>query len=207
MIRGGLRSRLIIDSVRFAVISTLQQRGWFDPTIFDSPPGVRRHQPLSYISRPVEWSKPVTSNSVAITAEDIYDEPIGFGRDEVEDRFEIYVDVFAQDDPLGWQVAYDIRDSLMGKNPELGSLGPQIDVYDFRQPTPAPFTTVDIAEIRVDRSEGEAREWHRHWFMVYFAVEDDYSDEYTNEFSQPSPWTATQQNAWAYIQEVEQKVP
>lgn len=214
MIRGGLRSRLVIDSVRFAVISTLQQLGWFDPTIYDNPPGVRRHQPFRYISRPVDWSEDILPNAIAISAEDISDDDLGLGG-EVEDRIELYVDLFAQDDALGWQVIYDLRDSLLGKNPELGTLGPQIDVYDFRQPTPAPFTTVDVDTVRVDRSQNEARQWQRHWFMLRIIVEDDYDDEQTPRFGlhrfahsrRSSTWDATDAAAWDRISDVEQPVP
>lgn len=202
MIRGGLRSRLIIDSVRLAVLSTVQQGGWFDPTVHDTPPGSRRHQPFRYIPRPVDWSEDIHPNAIAISPEDTSDEPFGFGG-EVQDANEVYVDLFAQDDSLGWQVAYDIRDSLLGK--VGGAVGPQLDVYDFRQPTPAPFTTVDIDLLDVDRAQGDARAWQRHWFMVHMILLDEYSDEYPESvLATTSTWTAIHQENWARIQEVEQ---
>jgi hypothetical protein len=211
MIRGGLRARLILDSVRFAVISTLQQGGWFDPTIHDTPPGTRRHEPFRYIPRPSDWAEDIRPNAIAVTPEDIADEPAGFGG-EVQDANEIYVDLFAQDDSLGWQVTFDIRDSLLGK--VHGGAGPQIDVYDFRQPTPAPFTTVDIDLVEVDRSQGEARSWQRHWFMMHLVLLDDYDDEPPAEPAlrssvrgegQPT-WTSAARTAWERIQEVERPV-
>lgn len=201
MIRGGLRSRLIIDSVRFAVVSTLQHAGWFDPTIYDTPPGNRRHEPFRYIPRPVDWAEDIRPNAIAISPEDIADEPFGFGG-EVQDTNEIYIDVFAQDDSLGWQVAFDIRDSLLGKTDRAA--GPQVDVYDFRQPTPAPFTTVDIDLVEVDRSQGEARAWQRHWFMLHLVLLDEYGDEYAEPVAAPGSWSAVQQQSWGHIQEVEQ---
>lgn len=206
MIRGGLRSRLIVDSVRTAVISTLQQLGWFDPTVFDVPAGVRRHQPFRYIARPADWSSNILPNAVAISADDITGDDAAFGGD-VEDTFEIYIDVFAEDDAVGWQVSYDIRDSLYGKNPELGMLGPQIDVYDFRLATPASFTTVDIEEIRVDRSQGEAREWQRHWFMLRLSLIDEHNDEAGVTVRELQPWDASRALASQRIHEVEQHVP
>lgn len=203
MIRGGLRSRLILDSVRFAIIATLEYRGWFYPTVYDNPPGGRRHQPFRYISRPVDWSDDIRPNAIAISSEDISDDDLGFGG-EVEDILELYVDVFAEDDTLGWQVAYDIRDSLLGKH--AAAAGPQVDVYDFRQATPAPFTTVDVDLLEVDRSQGEARQWQRHWFMVHIVVLDDYDDE-ADLLPVATPWTAVEHQAWERIQEVEQRVP
>lgn len=212
MIRGGLRARLVTDSVRFAVIATMQQHGWFDATVHDTPPGLRRHQPFRYIPRPVDWAEDIRPNAISIASDDISDDELALGG-EVEDRHEIYIDVFAQDDSVGWQVVYDIRDSLLGKNSELGTLGPQIDVYDFRLPTPAPFTTVDVDTIRVDRSLGETREWQRHWYMVQVVVEDDYNDEAdpaTMEVLLLSPevlWTANHQICLERIQQVELHQP
>jgi hypothetical protein len=205
VIRGGLRSRLVLDSVRFAVLSTLQQLGWFDPTVHDTPPGIRQHRPFRYIPRPVEWTEAIEPNAIAISSDTISDDDLAFGG-EVEDALDLYVDLFVEDDQVGWHTCYDIRDSILGKSPELGNLGPQIDVYDFRQPTPAPFTVVDLEEIRVDRSQGDAREWQRHWFMVRITVLDDYNDE----AFQPAPqttWTPQDRTNWDRIQEVEQHVP
>lgn len=202
MIRGGLRTRLVLDSVRFAVTSAMQQQGWFDATVHDTPAGVRRHLPFRYVTRPLDWSQNIQPNAIAISPEDIADEPLALGG-EVEDASEIYIDVFAQDDSLGWQVSYDIRDSLLGK--VANSVGPQIDIYDFRQPTPAPFTTVDVDLIEVDQSQGEARVYQRYWFMLHLIVLDDYADEFptpASSLAQPT-WTTTDLQVWQRIQETE----
>lgn len=204
MIRGGLRSRLVLDSVRFAVISTLQREGWFDPTVYDTPPGLRRHQPFRYIARPVDWAEDIRPNAIAISSEDISDQPKGLGG-EIEDVFEVYIDIFAQDDAVGWQVAYDIRDSLHGKSD--APTGPEVDVYDFRMATPAPFTTVDLELIETDRSAGEARQWQRHWFMVHLVLADEYHDEYPDELPIARTWDSTAQLVRQRIHEVEQHVP
>jgi hypothetical protein len=202
VIRGGLRTRLVLDSVRFAVITALQQEGWFDPTVYDTPPGERRHRPFRYITRPVDWAQNIQPNAIAISPEDLADEPLAFGG-EVEDAMELYIDVFAQDDSLGWQASYDIRDSLLGKT--KNAVGPQIDIYDFRQPSPAPFTTVDVDLIEVDQSQGEARIWQRYWFMLHLIVLDDYADEFPSAPTTPASqaWTDTDLQIWQQIQEAE----
>jgi hypothetical protein len=199
MIRGGLRTRLVLDSARFAVILAMKQNGWFDPTVFDTPPGTRRHQPFRYITRPTDWMQKIQPNAIAISSEDIADEPLAFGG-EVEDSTEFYVDVFAQDDSLGWQVAYDIRDSLLGKS--ANAVGPQLDIYDFRQPTPAAFTTVDLDIIEVDHAQGDARTWQRHWFMIHVVLLDDYDDE-AGISLEPSLWQPTHQQVLQRIEEVD----
>lgn len=199
--RGGLRSRLIADSVRLTIIAGLGQLGWFDGTIYDNPPGPRRHRPLRYVPRPLNWDDPIYVNAIAISVDDLYDRPLGLGG-EVEDTSEMWVDVFGENDQLGWQLAMDTRDIVLGKYPALGRTGPVIDVYDLRQATPSPFTQVDVASVDVDRAEGEARQWQAHWFMVRIDLEDDYSDE-ANAVHTSTDWTEDYAGAWQRIQAIE----
>lgn len=201
MIRGGLRTRLIGDSTRIAVIAGLQDLGWFDATVYDTPPGARRHHPLRYIARPGDWQTPIAPNAIAISTEDIQDTPIGLGG-EVEDQLRIYIDVFAEDDQVGWHLTQDIRDLLFGKMTGLGRDGPVIDVYDLRLATPAPFTQVDIEDILVDRAVNQAREYQNHWFMLRVSLTDDYSDEF-NATHIATDWSDDLAPAWDLIQAVE----
>lgn len=196
--RGGLRSRLILDSVRATIVAGLEDLGWFDPTIHDSPPGSRQHQPLRYMTRPEMWDEAIIPNAFAISAERTSDEPQGLGGD-VEDRFELYVDLFAQNAEFGWHVAGDIRDILLGKT--AGRTGPVVDVYDFRQATPSPFTQVDIDRVVIDRADSRAREWQRYWFMVRIDIVDDYSDEF-DALHATTDWTDNLLSAWTRIQNI-----
>jgi hypothetical protein len=200
-VRGGLRSRLITDSARLTIIAGLDALGWFDGTVYDTPPGPRRHRPLRYITRPLDWHEPITPNALAISAEDIYDEPHGLGG-EVEDTIEMWADVLAENDALGWQLAGDIRDLLLGKYPGLGRVAPILDVYDLRHATPVAFTQVAIEELQIDRAESDARGWQAHWFMVRISLLDDYSDEF-DAVHTVTDWTPDFVPAWQRIQEIE----
>lgn len=199
--RGGLRSRLIADSVRLVILAGLGGLGWFDGTVYDSPPGPRRHRPLRYVPRPLNWDDSLYANAIAISTDDIYDNPLGLGGD-VEDTSEMWVDVFAESDQLGWQLAMDTRDVVLAKFPDLGRTAPVIDVYDLRQATPSPFTQVDVADVQVERAEGEARQWQAHWFMVRVDLEDDYSDEAGSVHS-TTDWSDDYAGAWERIQAIE----
>lgn len=201
MIRGGLRSRLIVDSVRVTIIAGLEQLGWFNPTIYDNPPGIRKHHPLRYIPKPVKWDDPIEPNGLTISSEYFSDDELALGG-EVEDRLEIYIDLFAQDDAFGTQVTADIRDILIGKFPDLGRAGPYLDIYDFRQPTPAAFTQVEVESVITDRALGEARGWQHHWFMIRLVVLDDYADEHDAVHS-VTDWSEDLRPAWQRIQAIE----
>jgi hypothetical protein len=120
VIRGGLRTRLIGDSLRLAVIAGLEVLGWFDPTIYDQPPGLRQHQPLRYVPRPSKWDVPIAPNCLAISTEDILEDEFGLG-DEVADSIRCYIDIFGEDDPVSWHLTQDIRDLLIGRIGATGS--------------------------------------------------------------------------------------
>jgi hypothetical protein len=191
--RGGRRARLLLDNTRIVIIGGLMAKGWFDAD--------RRHRPLHYIIRPQDWQQPIEPNSIAICAEDSWDDPQGLGGDVVDTR-ELYVDVYAESDPLGWHLAVDIRDILLGKLTETGRDGPVIDVYDLAQATPVPVTQVDVEDVTVDRTESVAREWQAHWFMVRIHLTDEYADEFdATEIT--STWIPQYADAWNLIRNIE----
>lgn len=197
-LRGGLRARLVLDSARVMVIACLDRLGWFAPTVHDNPPGSRRHFPVRYVSRPAHWDVPVEPNSFAVSSEDHRDDDLGLG-DEPEDTTRCYVDIYAQDDQLGLHLAFDVRDILAGKLPSIGRDVSRLDVYDLRQATPSPFTTVDIEAVRVDRAVPGTEPWQQHWFMVRFDLVDEYLDELTTE-TWLNQWAEDFAPAWARVQ-------
>lgn len=201
MIRGGLRTRLIGDSLRLAVIAGLEVLGWFDPTIYDQPPGLRQHQPLRYVPRPSKWDVPIAPNCLAISTEDILEDEFGLG-DEVADSIRCYIDIFGEDDPVSWHLTQDIRDLLIGRIGATGRHGPVLDIYDLRMPTPAPFTQIDIEEVFVDRARNEAREYQNHWFMIRVDLLDEYADEF-DATTASSAWNDSLVPAWQRIQAAE----
>lgn len=202
MIRGGLRTRLIADSTRIAVIAALSDLGWFDATVHDTPPGPRQHRPLRYVPRPLKWDESVEPNAIAISTEDMLSADYGLGG-EVEDNLRMYVDIFGQSDELGWQLAHDVRDILMGKMPTIGRYAPSIDVFDLRLATPAAFTQVDVEIPFIDRAESESRDWRNRWYMVRFDLNDEYYDEFGGINTDSSAWLDDYAAVWQQIQAIE----
>jgi hypothetical protein len=202
VIRGGLRTRFIVDSTRIAVIAALSELGWFEGTVHDSPPGPRRHWPLRYVPKPLKWDDQVEPNAIAISTDDTHSIRRGLGG-EVEDSMRIYVDLFVESDELGWHLAQDVRDLLIGKMANIGRDAPAIDIYDLRLATPAAFTQVDVERPFIDRAESESREWRNRWFMVRFELIDEYHDEYGEVDVDPAQWTDEFAPVWHQIQRIE----
>lgn len=202
MIRGGLRTRFIVDSARIAIIAALSDLGWFEETVYDTPPGSRRHRPVRYVPKPLKWDEMVEPNAIAISTDDTHSLRRGLGGD-VEDNIRAYVDIFAEGDELGWHLSQDVRDVLIGKMPDVGRSAPSIDVYDLRLATPAPFTQVDVERPLLDRAESESREWRNRWFMVRFDLIDEYYDEYGDVDLDETNWSEDYGRVWQQIQAIE----
>lgn len=168
-IAGGLRTRMISDSLRNMVVDGLTDLGWF------STP--RWHAPIHIIDRPNKWDDPVEFNSLVISLEDRDDIPGELGSNYTVDTWTVYIDFYAESDPLGMQVAGDIRDILRGKLPSIGRTDSSFDVYDYRMATPTSFATIQIMNVVDDRARNFPNAWQAHWFVVRADLEDDFMDE------------------------------
>jgi len=166
IIVGGLRSRLIFDSL-FAVLDDgLTALGWL------SPPVPRRNLPVSLVAEQQDVSHEVALNTVALSDENVSSTPWEMGSQLAEDTRNYYIDFFGESDAVAKHVIGDLRDLVMGKMPDIGPAGPVINVYDYRQ-SPAPFIFgVDVINVRVDRSHDTTHPWLRHWYSIQLQLLD-----------------------------------
>lgn len=165
-VEGGLRARLIRDSLEELVRSGLTARGWFDPG--------RRHSPIVFVPEPNDWDEPIEANSLAISGGDSIDDPLELGSTASEDRWTFYVDFYAEDESVGTDVSGDIRDLLRGQLPSIGRTNPVLPVLDFREATPTELFTCDIESVVLDRGRGFSQPWLRWWYTVRLDLVDEY---------------------------------
>jgi len=166
---GGLRSRLIFDSVYHTIKDGLKYLGWFD--------GGRRHAPIFFVAEPQETETEIPLNTVALSDENINSKPIELGSELAEHTRWFYVDMFAEDDAVGKHLIGDIKDILEGRMPSIGRSGPVVDIYDYRMATPQQVATCYVQNVQVDRAHGWNKPWLRHWYSVQFQLVDTYSSE------------------------------
>lgn len=166
---GGLRARLIRESVYREIKRALTDLGWFDPG--------RRHLPVTFIDEPVQNRDQVEFNTAALSDETQSEVPDELGSNLAEHRWTFYVDFYGESAPLGTHFIHDVRDILGGRFPSLDRTGPKVDVYDWTQATPSYLFYVDIEGLLVDRAQNWPSPRLANWYMCRFDVVDNYADE------------------------------
>lgn len=166
---GGLRVRLIQDNLFDMIQDSLDALGWFDSG--------RDHNPVEMVEEEPNWEEPITPNKISVLIESIDDFEAEMGSNLMEERHNVFVDIYAEDDATGMHLSNDIRDILRGKFPSIGRTVSRMDVYDKTLATPAQIFAVDIENSRWDRGRSFSESWLRHWFVVSCDLVDVYGDE------------------------------
>ncbi len=167
---GGLRTRLIFDSIYNMINDSLTSLGWFDAG--------REHLPVSFISEPLDHEAEVALNTLALSADNAVSFDIEMGSNYSEHRRVFFLDFYAESHSLGEHFAYDLRDLLEGRMPSIGRSAPIVAVYDYRtQPTPPQIATVHLDFVSVERANDFVKPWQKNWWSIAFTVTDYYGDE------------------------------
>lgn len=166
---GGIRTRMIRDSLRNLIVDSMTDLGWFGAN--------RRHLPIQVIDRPNKWDDPIELNSLVVSLEDRYGDHAELGSNMMLDTWTAYVDFYAESDDIGMEVSGDIRDILRGKMSSIGRTRGVLDCYDYREDPAIVFATLDIVNVFEDRARNFPNEWQAHWFVVRCDLEDEYMDE------------------------------
>lgn len=163
---GGLRVRLIHDSLAEALRSDLAGLGWFDAG--------RHHLPLTFEPAPRLWDEPITANIMVISINGADFELTELGSNLGLSSMQVRIDLYTENDSFGTDITNDIRDVLRGR---LGSAipGGRLPVYDYQQATPTVITYVGITDITISRNTALAqRDYARHTYQVECHLEDSY---------------------------------
>lgn len=166
---GGLRSRLIRDSLYSKLSQALGDLGWFDSG--------RHHLPVTLHVQPLDPTVEVTFNAIGITDGGTSSQDAELGTIFAEHINLIFIDVFAESDTLGLHLSRDIADIISGRIPSIGASRPTVDVYDYSQATPPLIFVCHSESVMVDKAHATRQPWHRFWYSVAFNLVDAYGDE------------------------------
>lgn len=165
---GGLRNRLIRDSVYTMLNDALEDLGWFDSG--------RQHAALTFTPKAV-YETGIELNTLSLTYDALTDDDIEIGSNYKEERWTFYLDFYAESDAVGLDLASDMRDVLRGKMPSIGRGSPHLVVYDWRLATPPELFRVEIEDVVMDVARNGAKPWQKYWYVVRFDILDCYGDE------------------------------
>lgn len=164
-VEGGLRVRLIRDSLEEFVRSALTDRNWFDPG--------RQHAPIRFISEPNDWNEPIEVNSLAVAGGDIVSTEWELGSQMTEDRWTYYIDFYGENEAIGLDVSGDIAAALRGQLPSIGRNDSSLPILDFRQSNPPVLFHCLIENVVIDRARDYPKPWLRYWYSVRCEIVDE----------------------------------
>lgn len=165
---GGLRARLLQDSLRLVLDNGLADLGWFNPN--------RTHKPLRFLPEPQDWDHPIAFNSMVVSTRSRSTEEIEVGSHFNQDTARVTVDIYAENDSLALDLANDIRDLIRGRLP-LGLINGTFSILDLRMATPTALGYARIGEVRMTRVAPQPTSPHSlYWFGVDVDVHDYYYD-------------------------------
>lgn len=167
---GGLRIRLLYDSLYNEIERALTALGWFDSG--------RRHLPINFIDEPIDESEEVSFNTLVLYAEDGDSLQEEMGSALAEHRRTFYLDFYAENTAVGEHMIFDLQAMLEGRMPSISRDTNYFTVYDYRQATPPAIATAEIGEdVIVDRAVVYNYPWQKNWFSCQFTVSDFYGTE------------------------------
>lgn len=156
---GGLRDRMILESIQRLIEAELTTLGWFNPG--------RAHSDITLKQGFPDEKENIPPNTIAFSNGD--GRKIGgeLGSGMTEWATPLFIDMFSDNEAVAIEVMGDIVEYLR-LNPSLpvrdyGTVGEPIDFH----------MVVDTWSLENRRSQRPTNPWQRHWRVVAFEVHDE----------------------------------
>ena len=157
MTTGGLRDRLVFDSIRNNVIAHLTTLGWFA--------GGREHTAITVVDEFPDDNDEVALNTLAFSLGDSGGVDLELGNNDESHEMTLFIDFFAEDDAVGRHLRGDIYEYLRANNIQ--------PVYDYSTDD-SQFGTVEVLEdIEKRKPDRAVNKWQKHWYVVSFSILDE----------------------------------
>ena len=169
---GGIRARLVRDNFRMMIEDSLSEIGWFDEN--------RKHYPVVVKSTPFDPSEEIKPNVVCTSIEDSFSEELELGSLFEQTQHFAYIDIFAQDDPIGMQLSGDIYDIIRGKFSSLRDSGladGTLTVYDLSSASKPEIFYCDLENPQISRNRNWDLKYNKFWWTVAVEIMDNYTDD------------------------------
>jgi len=154
---GGLRDRIIHESLYKAIETQLTTLGWFDAG--------REHSDIVMVDEFPDEDAEVAFNTLAFSMGDGGGVPTEMGSPTTDEEIIFFVDFFAENDAIGRHVRGDIFEFLKA-NPSQ----PVFDYSDIGDPEVFTVEVQDDADKR--KPDRAVNKWQKHWYVLSFSVID-----------------------------------
>lgn len=165
---GGKRILFIRDSLYEIVKDILSQQGYLTPN-----PGVRKD--VQFILSPMNNTTELQPNIVGMSIENAFGMSMELGSNLERDEWNVFFDIYAENEDLGYTLGNDIRDILRGKFASLGRDSTEFLVKDGE--TGADLFYCDLEDIEIVRRREYDRPYEKFWWTVGASIIDDYYDD------------------------------
>lgn len=165
---GGKRLSCIQDSFYKMVKDAMDGLGWLD-----SFPGTR--EDVELLAEPLNPGVEIKPNKVSISTEDITSSEMEMGSVLSESRWDVYIDIFAENEFVGTALAGDVLDILRGKFTSLNRDNPSFDVLDYVDDSV--MFSCQLENIEINRVRDWDRPYNRFWWVVACQIVDTYYND------------------------------
>jgi len=158
-LEGGLRDRMLLESILQDIKADLVARGWFTLG--------REHGPITIVDEYPDDKAEVELNTIAFSLGDTNSTSTELGSKAETLYVPVFIDMFAENDGLGRHVVGDIHSHVQ----DVG----QFDVLDYRDPSPPVEFRVQLVDGSIERSKPTraVNSWQKHWHVVGFVVTEE----------------------------------
>lgn len=163
---GGLRQRLVADSVYQLIKVCLTELGWFTSG--------RPYSPITIRTTAVGNDEEIALNTLVINETETTDDEAEMGSNLGDVVTTFYVDFYAEKESLGKQLIHDVRDILKGRMPAIGRTNNNLPVFDWFMATPSLLFVCDIDDVVVDQARDFPKPYQKNWWACRFDITDTY---------------------------------
>lgn len=159
-LEGGLRDRMMLQSVVNDIVADLTARDWFNNTGKD-------YSPFVVVDEFPDDKDEVELNTIAFSMGDTQSTALELGSKSEILYTSLFVDFFAEGDGLGRHVVGDVAT-------HVNDVG-QFTVYDYRQVIPTAEFVVNVSDGSLERTKPvrAVNAWQKHWHSVAFVVTEE----------------------------------
>jgi hypothetical protein len=165
---GGLRERLMLESMRVWIYAGLDYLGWFDVG--------RPHRSVQIISEPLDNVTDILPNIISICEEGLDEIEAEVGSNLTEFRWQYAIDVYAENSAVGRQLWGDVRGLLEGRFRTFSGR-PQVSVVDWTAATPTEIFVCQVENVVGGRQRDYQKPFEKYWWTVLFELVDVYESD------------------------------